>query len=88
MQIAVVTAAEGDGELIVHFHADRPRLGKPQMMRVDGSASDQIGTFVRLLVDQREDQCLMSAKREFAEHIAISRMRLKQCVEHSQSPEA
>jgi hypothetical protein len=36
MQIAVVGPAERDCELIAHLEAERPGLGKAQMMRVCG----------------------------------------------------
>ena len=34
MQLPVMTAAERDSELIADLHAERSRLGKPQMMRI------------------------------------------------------
>ena len=34
MQLPMMTAAEGDGELVADFKADGSRLSKPQMMRV------------------------------------------------------
>ena len=34
MQLAMVTAAEGYGELVAHFHADGTGLGEAQVMRI------------------------------------------------------
>jgi hypothetical protein len=34
MQLPMMAAAERDGELVTDFHAQRSRLGEPQVMRV------------------------------------------------------
>ena len=44
MQLPVMTAAEGNGELVADFKADGSWLGKPQMMRVGRlPAADEAG---------------------------------------------
>jgi hypothetical protein len=39
MQLAVMAAAERDGEFVAHFHADGPGLGKSDVMRIAGLAA-------------------------------------------------
>ena len=36
MQLAMMLAAQGDGELVAHFSAQRSRLGDFEMMRITG----------------------------------------------------
>ena len=44
MQLPVMTAAEGHGELVADFEADGSGLGKPQVMRIAGlPAADETG---------------------------------------------
>ena len=44
VQLPVMTAAQGNGELVADFEAERSRLRKAKMMRIAGlPAADQAG---------------------------------------------